>query len=58
MLVSKKNQQQVDIQITDHLMIDLETMIVLIALPCIVDLGTYELHPGDEKKFNKFIDEC
>ena len=43
---------------SNHLKIDLESIIELIAMPYIVDLNNYELHPRDEKNFNNFIDEC
>ena len=34
----------------NHLMIDLETIIALTAMPYTVDLDSYELHPRDEKE--------
>ena len=43
--------------LTDHLMIDLETIIALAFMTYIIDLNTYELHPGDEKVFKRFINE-
>ena len=36
-------------------MVDLEP---IASLTYIVDLDAYELHPGDEKAFNNFINEC
>ena len=42
----------------NHLMIDLETTIVLASMTYIVDLDAYELHPRDGKVFNNFINEC
>jgi hypothetical protein len=45
----------------DHLMRNLETMIAIASMTYIIgviDWDAYELHPGDEKVFNIFIDEC
>ena len=39
-------------------MVDLETIIALTSMTCIVDLDAYELHLVDEKKFNDFIKVC
>ena len=44
--------------LTDHLMVDLETIIALASMTYVVDLDAYELHRGDEKVFNDFINEC
>jgi hypothetical protein len=41
---------------TNHLVVDLEMIIALASMTYIVDLD-YELHPGDDKVFNNFIDE-
>jgi hypothetical protein len=38
---------------TYHLMVDLETIIALASMTYIEDLDAYELHPRDEKIFNK-----
>ena len=35
--------------LTNHLMVDLETIIALASMTYIVDLDAYELHLGDEK---------
>ena len=43
--------------LTDQLMLDLETIIALASMTYIIDLDAYELHPGDEKVFNNFINE-
>ena len=42
----------------DHLMADLETKIAITFMTYIVDLDANELHPGDKKGFNNFINEC
>ena len=39
-------------------MVDLETIIALAFMTYIIDLDAYELHLGDEKIFNDFINEC
>ena len=44
--------------LTNHLIIDLETIIALAFMTYIIDIDGYELIPGDEKVFNKNIDEC
>jgi hypothetical protein len=41
--------------LTNHLMVDLETIVALASMTYIVDLDAYELHQGDEKIFNYFI---
>ena len=38
-----------------HLMVYLETIIAIAFMTYIVDLFAYELHTGDEKVFNDFI---
>ena len=58
MLVSKKNNNNWTYDLTDHFMVDLETIIALASMTFIVDLGDYELRPVDEKVFDGFIDEC
>jgi hypothetical protein len=42
----------------DHLMEDWETIIALAFMIYIIELDAYELHLGDEKVFNNFINEC
>ena len=42
---------------TDHFMVDLETIIALATMTYNGASNVYELHPGDEKKFNDFADE-
>ena len=44
-------------ELSDYLMIDLETIIALASMTHMVDLDAYKLHPGDEK-VNNFINEC
>ena len=44
--------------LTDHLMVELEIIIALASMTCIVDLDAYGLHQGDEQVFNNFINEC
>jgi hypothetical protein len=39
-------------------MVYLETIIALASMSYIVNLDAYELHPGDEKVCNDFINEC
>ena len=44
---------------TDHLIVDLGTIIELASMAYIVDLKALnKLHPGDEKVFNNFVNEC
>lgn len=50
------NKQTYDL--TDYLMGNLETIIALASMTCIVELDAYELHLEDEKVFNNFINEC
>ena len=38
-------------------MVDLETIMALASMTYIVDLYAYELHLGDEKVFNDFINK-
>ena len=38
-------------------MVDLQTIIAITFMTYIVDLDAYECHVGDEKVFNKFINE-
>ena len=42
----------------EHLTVDLETIMALSFMTCILDLDAYELHMGDEKVFINFINEC
>ena len=44
--------------LTDHLMVEQETMIALASMTCVVDLDAYGLHLGDKQVFNNFINEC
>ena len=44
--------------LTNHLMVDIKPIIILASMTYIVDLNAYELHPGDEKVLNDFINEC
>ena len=41
--------------LTDHIMVELDTVIALANLMYDVETYTYELHPSDEKVFNDFI---
>ena len=36
----------------------MQTIIALACMTYIINLDAYELHPGDEKIFNNFINEC
>ena len=42
----------------NHLMVDLETIVGLNFMRCIINLNVYELYPRDEKLFDNFINEC
>ena len=44
--------------LTNPLMVDLDTIIALAFMTYIVDLNAYELHPRDEKDFNEFFNKC
>ena len=44
--------------LTDHLMVDLETIIVLASTTYIIDLDDNKLDAEGEKTFNNFINEC
>jgi hypothetical protein len=41
--------------LTDHIMVELDTVIALANLTYDVETDTYELHPSDEKVFNDFV---
>jgi len=41
--------------LTDHIMVELDTIIVLADLTYDAETDTYKLHPSDEKLFNDFI---
>jgi hypothetical protein len=41
--------------LTDHSMVELDTIIALANLTYDAETYTYELHPSDEKVFNDFI---
>ena len=53
----KKADNNWKYDLTDHLMVDLETIIALATMTYIGESNVYELHPGDEKVFNDFADE-
>ena len=42
----------------DHLMLDSKTIFAIASMTHVINLNAYELHLGDEKVFNNFIDEC
>ena len=42
----------------EHLMLDLKRITALASMTYIVDFNAYELHWGDEKIFNNFINAC
>ena len=54
----KGNNYNWTYDLTDHLMVVLETIIALAFMTYIVNLDGYELHMGDEKLLNTFIHEC
>ena len=58
MLVWKGTNNKWTYDLTDHLIVDLETIIALAFMTYIINLNAYELHPEDEKIFNVFINEC
>jgi hypothetical protein len=41
--------------LTDHVMVELDTAITLASLTYDAEINTYKLHPSDEKVFNDFI---
>ena len=41
----------------DHLMIELDTIIALATVTCVLEANSYELHPMNERVFNDFIDD-
>jgi hypothetical protein len=41
--------------LTDHIMVELDTVIALSNLPYDAETDTYELYPSDENVFNGFI---
>ena len=43
--------------LTDHLMVDVETLTALASMTYIIDLDANELHMGDEKVFNDIIND-
>ena len=42
----------------DHLMVNLQTIILLASMTYIIDLDAYESHLKDEKIIDNFINEC
>ena len=53
----KKGTNKWIYDLTDHLMVDLETTIALASMTYIIDSDVNELHPGDEKVFNDIIND-
>jgi hypothetical protein len=43
--------------LTDHVIVNFETIIALAIVTFVVEKNLYELHPMDEKVFNNFIDD-
>ena len=43
--------------LTDHIMVDLETIIALATITFIVESNLYEVHPMDAKVFNDYIND-
>ena len=43
--------------LTNHLMVELETIIALATMTYIVKTNLYESHPMDEQVFNDFIND-
>jgi hypothetical protein len=41
--------------LTDHIMVELDTVIALANLTYDAETDTYKLHPSDDKVFNDFI---
>ena len=56
-LVAKGTNNKWTYNLTNRLMVDLQTIIAITFMTYIVDLDAYECHVGDEKVFNKFINE-
>lgn len=54
----KKINNKWTYDLTNHLMVGLETIIARASMTYITDLDACELHLGDEKACNDFIDEC
>ena len=52
-----KNGSMWTYDLTDHLMVELETIIALATMTYIVETNLYELHPMDERVFNDFIND-
>ena len=53
----KRTNNKLTYNLTDHLMVDLETIIGLGVMTYFANLDAYELHPGNENFFNDFINE-
>ena len=45
-------------ELTNHLVVDLKTIIALAPMTYVIDLDGYELQLGDKTFFNNFINEC
>ena len=52
-----KNGSMWTYDLTNHLMVELETIIALATMTYIVETNLYELHPMDEQVFNDFIND-
>ena len=57
-MYKKGTNNEWNYNLTDHLMVDLETTTTLGSIACIVTSCPYELHPRDEKMFHIFINKC
>ena len=56
--LSKETNNKLTYDLTDHFMVDIDTIIAIPFVTYIIDLDAYELHRGDEEIFNNFINEC
>ena len=52
-----KNGSMWTYDLTNHLMVKLETVIALAKIIYIIDSNLYESHPMDERVFNEFISD-
>ena len=57
MLVPKRYELLWTYDLTDHITVDLETIIALATITFVIEKNLYELRPTDEKVFNGFIND-
>ena len=56
-LVPKRSWSLWTYDLTNHIMVDLETIIALAIVTFVVEKNVYELHPMNEEVFNDFIND-